>query len=90
MDMAFSEDQKATIREIAWEVGKAICSEIRTDRAKDISLHVAQCDTARRVLMHEARAKGFVTAIVLVASTFGAALALIGKWFIAAMLGVKP
>ena len=44
---------------------------------------------ARKVALHEARAKGFITALTLVTSTLGAALALIGK-YLWSMLGAKP
>ena len=80
MNMAFSEDQKATIREIAWEVGKAICSEIREDRAKDIRLHQNDCPVVQKFTRYESRFSGFCAGFALVGSVVGAALVFLAKY----------
>ena len=71
--MAFTEDQKATIREIAYEVGKAISAQIKEDRLKDLELHRESCPVGKDVAAYKAKAGGFIAAFTLIGGFLGAA-----------------
>jgi SMC interacting uncharacterized protein involved in chromosome segregation len=89
-EMAFNEDQKATIREIAFEVGKAISQQIKEEWAKDLQLHQAQCPVKEIVNKYQNRAAGFVLAFTLLGSAIGALAVVIGKYLWAELTGHKP
>jgi len=87
--MGFTEDQKAMIREIAWEVGKAICVEIRADRLRDIELHEVKCPVADQMKVYKARAAGFIAAFTLIGGVVGGIIVIAGKAIVASMTA-KP
>ena len=89
-DMAFSEDQKSTIREIAYEVAKAISAQIKEDRAKDLELHRESCPVAKEVERYKAEAGGFIAAFTLIGGLLGAATVFIARHLWNEMMSTKP
>ena len=75
--MAFTEDQKSTIREIAYEVGKAISTQIKEDRKADLEYHRESCPVGKDVERYKAKAGGFIAAFTLIGGLLGAAIVFI-------------
>ena len=72
LEMAFTEDQKSTIREIAYEVGKAISSQIKEDRRQDLAFHKESCPVGKDVAAYRAKAGGFIAAFTMIGGLLGA------------------
>ena len=76
--MATTEEQKAYIREIAFEAAETVSKRIERQLETAIKLHAATCPTTRAVM----KSRAFIAGMACVCGAIGSVITLIAKgWF---------
>jgi hypothetical protein len=75
--VAFSEGDKAIIKEVAWEIGDVVVTRIKEDVSARIKLHIADCPVKDKVDALVNKSKGAWAVIIVIAGAVGSVVAIV-------------